>query len=292
MPFHRVDDFASLEARLESIDQSVATISQRLSSAAQSPTQVTSSLEAYQSDLFYSEKQSEISDAENQSPQRQETYRPIHRKFDDRGGERYYGSTAATSLIESSRRILGEILGDSEAKNNSLVCDLVTKDHLLKTELQNLFDSFPFSESCPEPDFCADGKAVSHPPRSFINSVLDTYLDTIHVARPVFQEACLRSAIEQHNAGKDVEPVEATKLCFNNIIILTLGLKLRQRRCSEPDSHDMDDDLLLSFLNNSRRAFGHLRLFLEPRLGNVQALVTLVSLVSFLSSIIQYVYRD
>lgn len=281
MPFHRVDDFASLEARLESIDQSVANISQRLSSAAQSPTQVTGSLETCQSDLFYSAKQSETSDAEIQGLQRQELYRPIHRKFDDHRGERYYGPTAATSLIESSRRILGEILGSSETISNSLVCDLVTKDHLLKTELENLLDSFPLSESCRDPDFCADGKAVSHPPRSFINSVLDTYLDTIHVARPVFQEACLRSAIGQHNAGKDVEPVEATKLCFINIIILTLGLKLRQRRCSEPDSHDMDDDLLSSFLKNSRRAFGYLRLFLEPHLENVQALVTLVSLVSF-----------
>ena len=292
IPFHRVDDFSSLEVRLESIDQSVATISQRLSSATQTPTLVTSSPEAYQSDLFCSEKQSQTSDAENKSSQRQETYRPIHRKFDDRGGERYYGSTAAVSLIESSRRILGEILGNSEAKNNSSVCDLVTRDHLLKTELQNLFDSFPFLESFQEPDFSADGKAVSYPPQAFINSVLDTYLDTIHITSPVFQEVCLRSAIEQHNAGNDVEPIEATKLCFNNIIILTLGLKLRQRRCSEPDSHGMDDDLLLSFLKNSRRAFGYLSLFLEPRLRNVQALVTLVSLATFLSSIVQYVNRD
>ena len=290
--FHRVDDFSGLEARLESIDQSVATISRRLSSASQTPTLVVGSPETFQNDLFCSEKQSQTSDTEKRSSQRQDTYRPMHRKLDDWGGERYYGSTAALSLIESSRRILGEILGDSEVKINSPVCDLVTRDHLLRTELQNLFDSFPFLESCREPDFSVDGKAVSHPPRSFINSVLDTYLDTIHVTRPVFNEVCLRSAIEQHNAGNDVEPVEATKLCFNNIIILTLGLKLGQRRCSEPDSHGMDDDILLSFLKNSRRAFGYLSLFLEPRLRNVQALATLVSLATLLSSIIQHVNRD
>ena len=292
IPVHRVDDFSSLEARLESIDQSVATISERLSSTAQTPTLGTSSPETYQSDLFWSEKQSQIADAEDKSAQRLETYPSIHRKVDDRGGERYYGSTAAASLIESSRRILGEILGNSEAKANSSVGDLVTRDQLLKSELQNLFDSFPFSERCQEPDFSADGKSVCHPPRSFINSVLDSYLEIIHITTPVFQEDWLRTAIEQHNAGIDVEPVEATKLSFNNIIILTLGLKLRQCRCSEPDSHGMDDDLLLSFLKNSRRAFGYLQLFLKPCLGNVQALITLVSLATFLSSTIEYVNCD
>ena len=286
IPFHRVDDFSSLEARLESIDQSVATISERLSSTAQTPAFVASSPETYHSDLFWSEKQSQVSDAEDKSAQRLHTYPPIHRKVDDRGGERYYGSTAAVSLIESSRRILGEILANSEAKTTSSVGDLVTRDHSLKTELQNLFDAFPFPERCQGPDFSADGKAVGHPPRSFINSVIDSYLDTIHITRPVFQEDGLRTAIEQHNAGNDVEPIEATKLSLNNIIILTLGLKLRQCRCTEPDSHGMDDDLLLSFLKNSRRAFGYLQLFLEPRLGNVQALITLVSLATFLSSTI------
>lgn len=289
MPFHRVDDFSSLEARLESIDQSVATITERLSSTAQTPILVTSSPETYQSDLFWSEKQLQSSDPEDKSAQRLETYSPIHRKVGNRGGERYYGSTAGVSLIQSSQRILGEILANSEAKTNSSVGDLVTRDHLLKSELQNLFDSFPFSESCQEPDFSADGKAVCHPPRSFINSLLDSYLEIIHITRPVFQEDCLRTAIEQHNAGNDVEPIEATKLSINNIIILTLGLKLRHCRCSEPDSHGMDDDLLLSFLKNSRRAFGYLQFFLEPRLGNVQALITLVSLATFLSSTAKYV---
>ena len=292
IPFDRVDDFSSLEARLQSIDQSVATISERLSSIAQTPTLVTSSPENYQSDLFSSGKQSQISDAEDKSAEQLETYPPIHRQLDGRGGERYYGSTAAVSLIHASRRILGEMLGNSEAKTNSSVGDLVTRDHSLKTELQNLFDSFPFSESCQEPEFSADGKAVCHPPRSFINSVLDSYLDIIHITGPIFQEDRLRTAIEQHNAGNDVEPIEATKLSFNNIIILTLGLKLRQCRSSEPDSHGMDDDLLLSFLKNSRRAFGYLQLFLEPRLGNVQALISLVSLAAFLSSVIDYVSCD
>ncbi len=222
-----------------------------------------------------SERQTQAADANSKTSQQRDAYRPVLKKFDDRGGERYYGSTAAVSLVESSRRVLGEILGDSETKSDSSVCELVARDPTLKNELQSLSDNFPVLESCREPEFRSDGKAVSHPPRSFINSILDTYLETIHVTRPIFQESSLRTSIDQHNAGNDVEPIEATKLCFNNIIILTLGLKLRQRRCTEPDSHGMDDDLLLSFLKNSGRAFGYLSLFLEPRLRNVQALATL-----------------
>ena len=228
--------------------------------------------------LFYQ------SDANEECIRQNETYRPLHRKLDSCGGERYYGSTSALSLLESSRRVLGEVLDScpNDSSKTSL-SDLLVRDHGLRADLQTLLESYPLLNCFQEQDFQVDGKPVSSPPRSYTNSVIDAYWDTVHVAKPVFTDQGLRSDIEQHNAGKDSEPVEATRLCFNNIIILALGLKLRHQRCTEPNSHGMDDDLLLSFLKNSSRAFGHLKNFLEPCLRNVQALTTLVSLAVFTS---------
>ena len=274
-----MDDFSSLETRLESIDQSVAAISRRFSDHG-STNFAHSSSDPCCSNLFGGHLL-DRSDTGEGFLQQHNTYRPLHRRLDSCGGERYYGSTAALSLLESSRRVLGEILDSPQtAKSSTSLTSLLARDRGFKADLQNLFDSYPLLHCFPEQDFNIDGKPVSSPPRTYINSVIDAFWDTVHVARPVFTDDSLKFEIEQHNAGKENEPIESTRLCFNNIIVLGLGLKLRHQRYSEPNSHGMDDDLLSSFLRNSSRAFGHLKNFLEPCLRNVQALVTLVSLAA------------
>ena len=202
----------------------------------------------------------------------------VHQKYDDRGGERYYGCTAALSLLESSRGVLGELVENNEIRGKSPLASLVAKDASFKSELRSHYESFPFLDSCREPDFSADGKSVASPPRSFLDSVIDCFLNEINSTRPIFQESRLKEAIDQHYTSDASEAIEARSLCFSNIILLTLGLKSRsvRRHCS--DRREMDDDLLLSFLKNSRRAFGQLDNYIEPRLINVQALATLVSL--------------
>ena len=228
-------------------------------------------------DLFYRRQESESSEQDDTTSQQAETLRGIHHGFHNHKSEQYYGCTSALCLIQSSRRGLEKILGISQVKGDRPVTALVARDISWRTELQNLYDSFPFVDGFTEPDFSSDGKAVPGPPRSFIHTVIDSFLSNINTARPVFQESRLKLAIEHNDSGQVDASLNARNLCFSNIILLTLGLKSRLARRDHSNGNGMDDDLLMSFWKNSRRAFSHLDTYLEPRLINVQALATLVS---------------
>ena len=263
---------------MDSIDRSLAEISRKVSVADRTPrSSLSRECEDDDLDLFYKRQESESSDQDAPTSQQAEVFSGIHQRVHDRESEQYYGSTSALCLIQSSRRCLEKILVMSQAKGNGPVTALVASDTSLRTELRNLYDSFPFVDGCPEPDFSSDGKAVSSPPRSFIHTVIDSFLSNINAARPVFQESRLKVAIEHSDSGQVDESPNARNLCFSNIILLTLGLKSRLARRDHSNGNGMDDDLLMSFWKNSRRAFSHLDAYLEPRLINVQALTTLVS---------------
>ena len=263
---------------MDSIDRSLAEISRKVCVAEHtSPSSVSRASEDDDLDPFYRKQESEGSEQDATTSQHAEMFRGIHQGFHNRESEQYYGSTSALCLVQSSRRGLEKILGMDQVKENGPVNALVASDVSLRTELRNLYDSVPFVDGGLEPDFSSDGKAVSGPPRSFIHTVIDNFLSNINAARPVFQESRLKSAIEHNDSGQLDESPNARNLCFSNIILLTLGLKSRLARRDHSNDNGMDDDLLMSFWRNSRRAFGHLDTYLEPRLINVQALATLVS---------------
>ena len=272
---YRLDDFSGLGARLNSIDLSIAQISRKLSSADQASPSASSASEVDDLDRFYTRLDLDNLEQNATNLQQGEILHIIRRKFD--GGERDYGSLAALCLIESSRRVLGDILGICQINGSGPVSTFLSKDASFRAELKDLYDAFPFQENCREPDFGSDGKAVSSPPRSFINTVIEGFLSHVNTTRPIFQESKLKLAIEHTDSGHVSESMEARSLCFSNIILLMLGLKSRLARRNHSDSSGMDDDLKMSFWKNSRRAFSHLENYLEPRLINVQALATLVS---------------
>ena len=280
---YRIEDFSSLGARLDSIDQTLANLTQAFFSTDQTSHSASRASEVDDLDLFVRRPDSESSDQDTTISQQGEILPGIHQKIRDCGSEQYYGSTSALCLVLSSRRVLGEILGANQAKRNGPVTALATKVTSLRTELQHLYDSFPFVNSCREPNFSSDGKAVSSPPRSFIDTVVDCFLSNINSTRPIFQESRLKSAIEHNDSGQVSESMEGRDLCFSNIILLTLDLKSRLARRSHSKGNGMDEDLLMSFWKNSQRAFGHLSTYLEPRLVNVQALATLVSFQNTIS---------
>ena len=263
---------------MDSIDRSLAEISRKVSVADRtSPSSACRESEDDDLDLFYKRQGSESSDQDAPTSQQAEVFRGIHQRVHDRESEQYYGSTSALCLILSSRRGLENMLGMSQVKGNGPVTALVASDISLRTELRNLYDTFPSVDGWSEPDFSSDGKAVCGPPRSFINTVIDSFLSNINTARPVFLESRLKLAIERSDSGHVDESPNARNLCFSNIILLTLGLKSKLARHDHSDGNGMDDDLLMSFWKNSRRAFSHLDTYLEPRLINVQALATFVS---------------
>ena len=283
-----MNDFSDLQARLDSIDQSVANINRQIA-ASTHESSTTPSLTSDSEDVAQLHIQSgpfEDWNNESTSPNKHPSTFGLHQTFDKEGGRRFYGSTAALSLSEISRRSLGAVLGEIPLASNeeaakqeaiSIIGDMVANNPALKSDLQSQYHAFPFQESCVEPNFDGDGRQLACPPRSFLDAVLQSFLDDINIPTPLFRDNVLKDAIKEHYSSVLTDASEPRSVCLNNIILSTLGLKSRLARRGHCQWSGMDDDLLLSFLNNSRRALQKIDSFLVPRLVNAQALTTLVS---------------
>lgn len=280
-----------MTGRLDSIDDSISKLLQQSTIHALTPTppSTSSGIDSFcdpeDLDLVYIHAGGAGSDRDDSTRSR-ELFVGVHHVVDDRGGERFYGFTAALSLFESSKQALGELLGDDHCSNpetpttepsSSILSVLSAHNRSIRSELQDKYDSFPFEGKCRGPDFSGDGSPIASPPRPLLEASIDCFLNEINLDVPIFQEAKLREAIQDHYSKDITETDEALSLCFNNIILLTLGLKSRLSRLNRPSIYGMEDELLLSFLKNAHRAFQKFDRYFKPRLVNAQALVTLVS---------------
>lgn len=224
----------------------------------------------------------------------------VHCAEGTQDGEHFYGFTAPITLFRCSRQLLSDVLAsvskgeipDDASKNSKntigdgrgetcefAASDLVAGDEPLGAALQLQYEAFPFQGVSREPDFNGDGKSIARPPLPLLEASIDCFFKEINSSVPVFRETRLRAAVEEQYFGGAASAAAdmSWSLCFNNIILLTLGLKSRLARFGRSHIDGMDDDLLISFLNNARRAFQIQEYFSKPRLVNAQALITLVS---------------
>lgn len=281
-----------MAGRLDSIDESIAKILQQSTSHAPTPPSTTGGIDSFADpediDLVYNHAGGGGSDREDGNLSR-ELFVGVHHVVDDYGGERFYGFTAALSLFEASKQALGGLLDDDHCltsktatteSSSSVLSVLSANNPSIRSELQAKYDSFPFEGRCRGPEFSGDGSPIASPPRPLLEASIDCFLNEINWDIPIFHEARLRQAIQDHYSKDISETDEALSLCFNNIILLTLGLKSRLSRLNCLNVHGMDDELLLSFLKNAHRAFQKFDRYFKPRLVNAQALVTLVSEVT------------
>ena len=265
-----------MNARLDSIDQSLASLNQR-ASAPEVNTATTSNSPSINSasedvQIFYQpayDAGSEQGD-DHVSP---EAFRQLHQRHNDSGGERFYGSTSALSLFETCRELVEGALSAEGANRDYKLSNMLLDNPALKTQINTLLGQFPFLQPWPEPDVTSDGRPVAEPPRSFLSSVIDIYLTGYNSVQPVFDEAKL---LQKVKGSPPTISSEAESLCFNNVILLALSLMSQAARRNQFETNAMNDDLISHFINNSRRALGRLDHFHEPRLVNVQALATLV----------------
>lgn len=280
-----------MAGRLDSIDEAISKILQQSTSHPPTPPSTSTGIDSFPDpedlDLVYIHAGGGESDREDITLSR-ELFVGVHHVVDHCGGERFYGFTAALSLFESSKQVLGELLDDDHCStsetaaiesSSSVLSLLSANDPSIRSELQDKYDSFPFEGKCRGPDFSGDGSPIASPPRPLLEASIDCFLNEINLDVPIFQEARLREAIRDHYSKDITETDDAMSLCFNNIILLTLGLKSRLSRLNRPNVHGMEDELLLSFLRNAHRAFQKFDRYFKPRLINAQALVTLVSYV-------------
>ena len=201
---------------------------------------------------------------------------------------------AGRNLFDRSRRILegflAELRGstpDSAASSGSNMPSitpslLARASPTFESELRAKLGSYPLSDAYEQPLFKGPDQPVATPPRSLLDNALQYFLDEFNAVTPIFHPSRLRNMIDScyTSGSKD----ESWDLCFNNVLVLTMGLRSRLARMSssQVSVRSMREELLPAFLNNSFRAFSHLDNFLEPRLVNVQALATLVSMIGFL----------
>ena len=183
------------------------------------------------------------------------------------------------SLFESCRKLLGDALSAEGIKRDYKLSGMLVANPALKTQVYGYLEQFPFLQPLSEPDTTSDGRPVAEPPRSFLNSVIDIFLNEFNSIQPVFDETKLLRDVKEPSSSP---LTEAESLCFNNIILLALSLMSQSARRSRFGANAMNDDLIYHFINNSRRALDHLERYNEPRMINIQALTSLVRLPAYL----------
>jgi hypothetical protein len=156
-------------------------------------------------------------------------------------------------------------------------------DSAIQSELRHKYDTFPDFNEEETVTFPPSGQSVALPPQSILEASLQLFLDEFNAVTPIFNESRLREAIQANYGSGASKTDEAYNLCFNNIVVLASGLRARLARLDKSYPKGMNEELLPAFLNNSFRAFHHLKFFLPTRHVNLQALATLVgSLTSFI----------
>ncbi|KAH8691212.1 putative C6 transcription factor [Talaromyces proteolyticus] len=185
---------------------------------------------------------------------------------------------AVHNLLEGKRsRKPSPDSSSSDTNNVSTSPMLLAKAHpSTLSELKAIYDTFPTFDDAGALSLLPGGQYVSLPPQSILETSLQLFLDKFNAVTPIFNETCLREAINARYGSRPYSKTdEAYNLCFNNIIVLSSGLRARLARLDKSYPKGMNEELLPAFLANSFRALRHLKFFLQPRHVNLQALATL-----------------
>jgi hypothetical protein len=296
----RVEAVSGLAARLDSIDTTI------LSLVGQIPAPQKSSSEASNSVLRLetssSTPEAVCNDADDidlifSSALDGQDYWSRHAELHKSGPEQEPQTISGTSignraLLEKVRHAVYNLLqgkrsrrpspdsSSSDSNNVSTSPKLLTNAHpSALSELKAIYDTFPTFDDAGAVSLLPGGQYVSLPPQSILDTCLQLFLDKFNAVTPIFNESRLREAIKaQYSSGPDSKTDEAYNLCFNNIIVLSSGLRARLARLDKSYPKGMNEELLPAFLANSFRALHHLKFFLQPRHVNLQALATLVSI--------------
>ncbi|KAI9835135.1 MAG: hypothetical protein M1819_002504 [Sarea resinae] len=272
-----LNGFSAVTDRLDLIEGSLAKLVQQTSSRGSTPS---TSLDSQKNTSATNPSRKEVGyfvDSRESSKESVSQPSSVHHDGDGSGGEQFYGATSLLSPFKAAYRRLAENLeNDLDLAEKASLRNVTDNSPWILSELRSKIEAFPFKQDCGEPVFCGDGKAVELPPRSFVDSSIDSFLAEINLYTPIFEDARLREAIEMRYSGLSVGNAEAWNLCFNNIILLVMCLSSRVTRYNSSDfAGGIEDDIVQSFLKTSHRALQKLDSFSSPSLVHVQALCTL-----------------
>lgn len=127
-------------------------------------------------------------------------------------------------------------------------------------------------------DVPSEQASVYLPPRQFLNIVVGPFFANADYATDLFSRANLQTQIDRvysqssSSSSQSLSPVdEAWAVCFNVMVLLAMG---------KDQSTQSNSPFIQPFLQTLRMTVNNPRVFLAPRLVNVQALALLVCLNS------------
>ena len=189
--------------------------------------------------------------------------------------EQYYGSSSLVSLLGEIHSLL-EALVKNDAdpiQNQSLVECVSIIGNISK-----------FAVVDDRLDLSSDGLPLTLPPKGLLDALIEPYFSQINCILPIFRKERVCEAVRKEYEAGIHKTNGAWLLCFNNMIVQTLEARSfssqtqssADDRSSSAYSSAMEVELLRPFLVNSRRGLDKLERFLEPKLVNVQALISMV----------------
>ena len=196
--------------------------------------------------------------------------------------EQYYGSSSLVSLLGEINSLLEALVKDNADRaladggplpNQSLVECVAILSNISKNSVVD--DRL---------DLSSDGLPLTLPPKGLLDALIEPYFSQINCILPIFRKDKVCEAVRKEYEAGPHKTHGAWLLCFNNMIVQTLEarsfssqtLSSTDDRSSSAYSSAMEVELLRPFLVNSRRGLEKLERFLEPKLVNVQALISMV----------------
>lgn len=133
-------------------------------------------------------------------------------------------------------------------------------------------DSLTFSE--PEHH---DNLLPCLPPRALLEAFLETYFNELSPLLPIYDRQSVLAAMEtQYGSTRDA-PNTAWIVSFSSILLQTLEAKSTTGKKTDMMARStLEVDLLFQLLLNIRRCYNRFERLLQPRVANVQALLSMV----------------
>lgn len=190
--------------------------------------------------------------------------------------EQHYGTSSLASLFSEIELILETRLGDE--KDNTVNSNETLRE--CQSALHNMAKTMMYHDSL---DLPSEDLPPTLPPKDVLDAVVDTYFGQVNSMLPVFRKDTFCENIQRIYDGGLDQADSAWILCFNNVILQTLStdsiefLSPVDRRVATTQGESQEAELLRPLLVNYRRGLKKLDCLLEPKLINIQALLTMVS---------------
>lgn len=200
----------------------------------------------------------------------------------EHGYERFYGLSSMFTLYAEAQTACGQLMTSLSTYHGDEA--LQSSVSALRGRLEEASELFQMmaqeSPSVLEPN--PVDLAPSIPPRALMEVFLDTYVSDLCPLLPIFDPRSVQVAIEEQYAPDMETPDLAWITSFNHILLQTLAAKLgASRKSGLMRGGSLEDGLLSNLLLNAERCYNNFEKLLRPRVANVQALLSLVSLLTF-----------